>query len=542
MRRALFVLYAPARVVAHLCMPSSIYLAPPALAYARDPIWAGLTTDTLEVFYPYLLIHINDSTTTLAGYLRIEWPGHSLEFVPATADTQALQVPAKAAGESKAAYAVRLAAALRANEVINDHWIVTDDGPLGAVHNVRLTLRTPGDQLISATETINTLSVNAYNYSAVPVANLSALLEVYAWAGSNDPGMDTRLLKLHAVYSPEAQAVFDVSAAFAALQPHFPPISTVPPEDQFSTALQWGHADKAYTRYYLRHADKYGLPPAAERLASSTMHTALYGSRSAWAGSATVSRLAHNYKRANGTTFIKPITPSGIDYVYYMPLAAMPAAYVRVRVYLSDGTTDLYDPFPGTISLDADRLYYFGSGPDQLKLSQYAEEAGLLVIGYDFLIGPLDDDNNYPVTVQYQYTDAPTWLATDLLFDNGVGGVQGVQLLGHARRDLSVSGAWVQQYPSPTDEVPMPGITAYMLEQYPVWEVNSGYYPDWYIKHLQALASSGNALLVQRGNSPRLLPVLIEPSSVESVHDTASDLHAVTFRIRGAFVDKTFNL
>lgn len=536
-----FVLPGPITAPHLRTMPAILTTPPPARCFSDSPVWVTLSTDETISAPASIVLTVTGSGPSAAETLRLEFAGNDLTFTvadPLTAD--ALELPVKGA-ETLAEYADIVAERLRAHEVLHDYFAISRDS--SGAETITLTQRLLAVVDIVATDALNNVTTVATSVTEVTVADsLRALVEVYQDTG--DTATDVRLLSLHSPYAlPAGTTSIDIQAAFATLQPHLPAESGIYPG--LLTSLIRGQTPDCWMDYYLRYADKSGLPAVAQSLQRSDTYKAILGAAAVNTLAVPTTPLRHNYVRANGSTILpKPILDVQPDWLYWICPDGITGVYMNVTLYWSDGTESNYLPFSTTsVAVVAGKMYYFGTGPRQLKIGSAPLPGGAdpaaYVVGYLAAINNATGDPLIGVhSVTYDLFYSGDWMQPILLFSNGVGGCETVCFRG---KTVATFKPTSEEYRKSRQQkwTPKDGdFETFSNEGRGAWDVNTGWCDIDYIRHLQQLPLA-QAWLVDLVKK-KFLKVVVEPDEIETNKDDET-IFALPLTIRAGWVNLSAN-
>ncbi len=522
---------------------ATVNIYPPDRAFCQDPIWIQIETNKIVPDYAYFNVYVPDSDG-LGAHVRITWPGGTLLFTVSDPTENATDWP-YAAGLPIINYTDNIEEFFRQNEIITDNFKIIRVSD----QVIRLYSRLAIPQTFTVSEnTMDATVITAVSTSALSQPdNLRALVEVYGDTG--DTETDPLLVKLHAPYDFNTYlADIDLSAAFN-LKPHLPDAAQINPDPAMS-ALTVTECETVLKRYYFRYADKYGTPAISEKLRKTTdRYTAVWGSLTGDTLRTGPEFLCHNYRRADGGTFVKPVTDEQPDWLYFFNFdTVITTVFVNVLIYWSDMTTQSYNPFGTTpIGIGTEKIYNIPVGYNQLKLNTKTPGAGTAtnatIVSYDVRLGPLDDSLNYRTVIKYQLYPA-AYYGHYLLFSNGLGGCETVALRGKGFQGIEPT-AELYQRPRTASEgrvvnLEQGDFSAYNQKARRTWEFSTGLYSDpFYIRHLQQLPM-GDAWLVDIENR-RFLKVIVDAKGFQVSEDDAN-LFSATFTLRAGWQDQSFNI
>ncbi len=523
-------------------MPATLTTAPPARSFGHSPIWVRLTTDETIPDPAAVELLIASTGPLNTETIRIQWLGADLTFtVSSTPGEGALDLPV-IGGDTLAVYADKVQEAFLQNEIISQYFKVRRSSAGG--EKVILEQRYLEAVNITATSTLTNVTVTVTDVVTVSQSqNLRGMVEVYRDTGTLEN--DDRLITLHAPYVlPSNTADLDISAAFAILKPHLPDESTVYPG--LFVGLLYGEATSAWTKYYLRFADKAGLPAVAQQLQRSASYYAIHGYKAAASNAAANTALRHNYVRADGQAFVKPTTEVAPEYIYWVCPTGVTSIYIGVTIYWSDGTESAWEPF-GTDGDDVTpaSMYWIATGYRQLLIHTSTVPPGAepdaYIIGYRAQITRTDGlalIGEHGVT--YSVQRLADWGAHYLLFDNGVGGCETVPFLGK-RSEKYIPTAEQFEKPRLKGWTSIDGdIGIYNASGREAWDYNTGWYSDpYYLQHLRQLplAHAWYCDLVNK----KLRKVIVTPGEIETSKSDET-LFNLPFTVISASKDQAYNL
>lgn len=519
-------------------MAATLTTAPDSPAYHRDNNFIALTTDLIDLVPGTIHLDISSTGPTAAETLVIAWAGQSVTLtVAATTNSTATAWPTKDGGETLAEYADRIFDALRENDILTADFYVLRGGTVGSDERVTLQQIVPGELDITVTDGLTNVATTVTD-GAAPLLedNLSAYVQVFTAAA--DPNDDARVVSLHAPYrTDDAVAEFDLKDLLP-LSPALPTASTIGQV----VALEWPHgvATEAFTKYYLRYADKYGTPAVSEALLKSTYYYMLYGGKPGditAAGSLGFARVQHAYTRADGGDFRKPVTVDQPDWLYLWTNSAITAVEFEVEVTWDDvDNTVTTESLPGTaFDLAAKTLYWISCGPAQYDLEEFTPPvADAKPLYFTFrVLGTTGLGASTISEVKYKLIPC-TDFKMFLLLDNGLAGCESVLVKGKKRlkyegeRDIARRLRWTDFGVSTGD------LLAYNQEGQQVWELNTGWHPKYYIEHLRQLLL-GQLWIIDTDNT-RFLRVIADSKSFDVQQDD-QQLYSLSLTVRAGWLD-----
>ena len=520
-------------------MAVSIATAPPSRAYTSQPLWMRVSTDLSTGTAAYFEITIADGGPATGETLVLTWPGGTVTYTAgATIAANGLTWPTQSLGEPLEGYTTRVAEFLRHREDVAAVFAVSiEDAPGGVIRLNRILVE---DFNLSVTDGMANVAVVATDGAAPAQENLSAYVEV--WTDTGDFNTDRRLLDQHSPYDGSAATWLDLAPAFSHLAPHLPDPATINPASAFTLAS--GEASGHFQKYYMRLADKYGIPAVAEALLrSDNSYLAILGARASDAETGTtITGLRHAYRRRDGEPFVKPVGDYQPDWVYYIPSGGK-NVYVSLVLYWSDGTSSTYTPFgTGTTAIADSKIYWFPSGYRQMKLHSQTPpvgtDAAAYIVAWDWNLQP--DTGVALATVKYRLECDTPW-EHYLMFSNGVGGMETVHLRGKSTEGFEATSESYRVPRRPDHTLQRGDFASFNPSGRPQWTFSTGWYDDpFYVEHLRQVLLS-QAWLVDRFNRV-FLKVIIEARSIETVRNSDETLFSLEFQVKAGWIDTTVNI
>ncbi len=542
-------------------MPATIDTPPQARALSKDPIWVIVQTDDPISSPATIVFTITGTGPTATETVQIQWAGYDLTFTVTNTDSEsAFDLPVIGA-DTLSDYADKFAERLRQNEVLHAYFAVSR-GTAGADETVTLTQRTLAVVDIVITESLTNVTVVPTGVTEITQGTgLRALVQV--WQDTGDQATDQLLLSLHAPYDLDTGLVeFDIHSAFATLAPALPDESSIP-SILAPSSLASGVATDSFLAYYLRYADKTGVPAVSQALLKTdNSFLAILGSLAGdslhpVAPDAEESHILHNYRRraslsdyftgVSSNALRKPVACEQPDWTYVLLTnETITGVYVSCHLYWSDGSESDYEPFSTTpVSIDVNKVYWFPSGYRQMKLQSAplpsGADADAYIIAYDWTLktpdlpgdGRIDD-------VKYLVHDLSGW-DYYLLFSNGVGGCESVALRGKASEKYRTTAETYRRPRTSAWNVAVHEQNNYETEGNRLWEFNTGYTDDadW-IEHLRQLPITDGAWLIDTVNR-RFLAVTVQAGELETRQDDET-LYQLSFTVRAAWLDADANV
>lgn len=524
-------------------MAATISTAPTSPAYHRDNNFVVLETDQIALAPATVDLDIAAGGPSLTETFDLTWSGITLNFVVTAATTaDALGIPATDGVETLAEYAQRVADALRENDILTTDWIVQYNGAVGPLQRVTLEYRQPIALDVTTASTLTNVTVTTVDgVAAAPVDNLTAYLQVFEAA--DDPNDDRRIVSLHSPYGITARAAFDLKDLIV-LSPALPLRTTI----GGIVSLTWPHdeATGAWMRYYLRYAEKSGVPAVSSALLKSGYYYMLHGGRRGNyltdVGSLSAAKLLHAYTREDGVTFQKPVGAEQSDWVYIWTKQAITDCYVELQITWDNGdvTTETpgYDPF----DLDQYHVYWFSAGPGQIALDSFTPPSGATEpVAYNWrLMGSWGISTGVLITqVRFRiFCQCHPWNLY-LLLDNGAGGCESVYVRGRVKTKYEVERDTARRLRWTDYDISTADLFQFNAEGQQLFEINTGWHEKYYIEHLRQMLI-GQLWIIDTVNE-RFMRVLCDTKSIE-VHEDDQQLYSLSLTLRAAWLDSNYHL
>ncbi|MCB0637230.1 MAG: hypothetical protein KDC54_11465 [Lewinella sp.] len=520
-------------------MSASISIAPSNLSLSKDDHYVVLGTDLVSFDAAVVRLNCGDTAAPAAGNVfSLAWENTSLEFTwAASPDASGYQLPLRESGGGYPPdYRARLEEAFRQNEILVRYWTIVNSS---ANNVLRFFFRI--SQPLTATVSSNATGMATIQEEtgAYPASedNLRAIIQLYE---ADDD--DTIVATLEGDYA--TRYPYECSFNLRELSPvsvYLPPVATlaatVPSVNDYSVNI----ATDAYRAMYLRYADKYGTPPIAEALAKSgtfyVIHGGSPGNSPRIFGSTGARWLCHSYYDSTGAAFRKPILEDQPDYVFIWSNATAITVGMKLVVYYSDGTSDSL-PVPGssTMTIAANTLYCFPSGPQQMGISYATNYATKTAVAYDFQL----TISSYTValfTVRYDLLlGCPPWQQV-LAYSNGLGGIETVALVGKASYDYNAEREIFERSRYRGFAVSDGENLAYNARGQQAWQANTGYLPRAYADHLRQLLL-GETWLIDRQN---LRYQRVQVTDTRYSHKDDEDLYSLTISFYLSTMDESYH-
>ena len=322
-------------------MPATLTTAPPSRVFSLNDTWVAVTTDESITALGSIKLEFASSGPSVGQTIRLQFAGFDITFTVVASDGESgSDLPVKGA-ETLTEYAALVAERFAQNEIANAYFRLE---LLGASLTLVQRLHEPVDIIATSNLSNTTVTITDVTTITTPDA-LRALVQV--WTNTGSLATDRFLLGVHAPYNSDGLARLNIGPAFAVLEPHLPLESSIPAV-ALPTTQPYGEASSAYTQYYLRYADKGGIPAIAQGLVKSATYTAVHGGSSADSAHLISNPLRHAYTRRDGVAFQKPITDTQPDYLYWVAPSGITQVHMVVTITWSDGTQSVWNPYPTT--------------------------------------------------------------------------------------------------------------------------------------------------------------------------------------------------
>lgn len=530
-------------------MAATLESPPSSPGYHRDHNFVTIQTDLIELIPATVHLDWVGNGPTIGAELTLEWAGNSITFtIAAGTNAQATDIPAWNGSETLAALVDRVTEAFRQNDQLTTDFEVVRGGTIDDVkERVSFVQRVPGPVDIVVDSGWLSASPDRVEHTVsdgenpASEENLAAYLQVFEQDDTDPTGNnDTRIVSLHAPYNVQnAQAIFDLKDLFP-LDPALPDTDSIGPGNPSTWHNGVGYG--AWAKYYLRYADKYGIPATSEALLKSSSYYMLHGGRPGDYISnipSAVARLLHGYTRADGGDFRKPVHCMQPDWVYLFPLVDLEGCRVDLEITWSETTVTVEEVTSSTWILAAHQVHWLASGPLQHNIGDWVPPAaGAKPVAYTWrLYADAGEGEELIVSVDYDIVYHP-WQYF-LLMDNGVGGCESVLFSGKttwkytAERDAARRPRWTDY------SVQRGEMFDFNQEGQQVIELNTGWYPLYYIEHVRQLLLG--ALWIIDAEKERFLRVVCDSKEIE-VNEDDKQLFSLAITIRAAWFDTNIHL
>lgn len=516
-------------------MPAEINSAPPAVHLANQPVWWQVGSGVNRAATGKITLVVtgncaNDDT------LRIRSQAIHCTFTAKAAPDPDNPFEWPVSGPSVILYTDSIEDILRKNSQITRHFNVIRS----ATNTVVLEKKVAEPFWVFISHSLSGITATGTPVTSVwAQENLSCVLEVWQPAA-----IPVQMAVFQATYRPQDAAVdIDISSAFADLRPSLPATSSITYSPAGVGAF-FGEAPECWTRYYILFADSYGNPAIPRTLQETQPAIAIRGSLAGDSLWQQTLPLRHTYRDRFFTPFRKPVVCDQPDWVYVFTGEIDPDTpfFISALVTFDDGS-EMSVAATDFDTLQPNTMYWFVSGFSQLGLESLTIPPGATrIVEYTWRLFPADIAGEPQLGAQVLYSVEPR---TDqnffLLFDNGVGGCESVNLRGKI----------AEKYTAKTEEYARPRTPAWTPKQGDFgifsaegrkeWEVNTGLYDrtDPYLEHLLQLSLAQCWLIDTFGQ--RFLAVRVE--SREMVFSASDDnLASISFTVRALWRDSDYNV
>ena len=513
-------------------MAATLSTTPPTIALSKDDIWAVLTTDQVNAVRASVLLVVSSTGPAAAQTLEIEWGAKSVTFTVAAApDDSGTEIPTFSSGTLDE-YHASLADYIERNETLLEDFNIS----LPSSGGVKLIYKSYDEVDITATNSLSNVADTIVDSSG-PVLqdNLSGILKVFKAVDAEE---NTEIITLNGAYDQDGDLPFNLADVFD-LKPGLPSTASI----DYNASYPYGAATDAYIKYYLRYADKYGIPAAAEGLLKSSEFYAIYGgspgdSDETLFGFTLGQYVLHSY-RTSGTTYRKPVSPYQPDWVYVFTKNDLTDYKVKAVAYYDDGTQADVAVSTTPFDLDQYKVYWFPSGPLQLGLtSEVATPSDKELVAYDWILIKDDESSLVNPTVQYSVDcDCHPWNLY-LLFSNGLGGCESINLRGKASLNYQANRDNLQVLRGQSFTDQEGEFSHFNQSGQQVWKCNTGYYEKEYIEHLRQLLLA-EAWIIDRAKD-KFIRVNIDTNSFRLREDD-QDLFFLEFEMSMASTDRSYH-
>ena len=521
-------------------MAASIITEPITPSLSGNNNWLELESDLVNIASQgYIdIVSQTPGEPAIGEQLTITWAGKEVVFtVAATTNSTATAIPVRSVGESMDAYAARMAEVFHQNGSIAEDFHIT----VHSVGRVRLKARVAAVLDITVVEDMTSTEFTTVDGTS-PYTEDNLAAQVQLWKPSGFLTIpDDLITTLHATYDTESGTTKINLADLFPVKPHLPNSAHIDPGIFFSWLR--GLATDSFCEYYLRYADKYGTPAVPEALLKSdSNYFAIHG------GGDSADRLPnvpvgifadvlHNYRRADGDTFWKPLGDGMPDWLYIWTKFELAPCNVDWTIRWDTGEETI-EPYGGaSFTLLENSAYYIRSSPLSFDFTPPAVGSIPWYITFR-LFATIEGLETDIAVVKYKAVIGTEW-ERYILFDNGVGGCEAVLFNGKGKESY-IGKREVARSPRTSDFTPAIGeFSAFNAEGQKVYELNTGWIEKWYAEHLRQLLL-GACWLIDVPNK-RFLKLIVDTESID-VSQNDQQLHALSVKLKTAWVDKASNV
>jgi hypothetical protein len=422
----------------------------------------------------------------------------------------------------------QLAESLMRHEWISEQFNVVVDSTVG-VFKLGLVSRFDQPLTILSIAPVSHFTVNVNNVSSPYLKpNLTALLKIISRKGKEIGKLSgSYQIEKSALGGFEGRSTFDIGTLFD-LCAHLPDSETLDPSVSFTNAI----AFKAYAQYFLRYADKYGSPPVAESLFRTTPSFVIFGGRSA-ASTQDFSPNAEGIYHC-APTATRLVTKHQPSWVYIFPTEYQRELVVIGKLWLDDGTwvADYRGSFH---ALKANRLYYYRTGFDQLKLDELIKQFNVAgrVVAYEWQL--FDPSRGLKMSQRYELEDC-RYDSQYLAYANGLGGIDTLHVKGGYTQKSEAERTLIRRTDEAATFNPSIGaIAATDATIQRVWQFETGLLTPQYADQLRQLLV-GDVWLIDSQNQ-RFLKLVADSKGIET-RTKNGNMVSLNLNFKAAWIDR----
>ena len=510
-------------------MSAFIKSQPPLVALSQEPMNVTIATNNVTSARAQAVIQLTNSGPLIDQSWTLGWAGKYILFTfKGNPNSSGIQLPvADPSLGVTAKYTQQLAEYLTRHEWIADQFDTTLD-----LINFKITLRSRFDTplTIVSIAPVSDFAVTVSNATSPYLhPNLTALLKVVSKKGREYAKLTGNYsIEKGTLTAWEGRSTFDIGSLFD-IAPHLPKATTLDPSVPFTKAI----AFRAYAKYFLRYADKFGTPPVAEALARTEPTWAIYGGRSVasthvWQADA--NKIYHCHPVLRG-----PVTRHQPSWYYFFPTEGLKNLDGWVYLETADGRSLLVHRIDAHAA-KGNRLYYYRTGFDQLNLGDAAlrRHVNDQLIGYTFKL--IDSTtSSVKVEIRYDLEDA-RYDSQYLAYSNGLGGIDTLHVKGGFTVKSEGERTIVKHTDPSLNNSPQFGSLATTdATAQGVWEMQTGLLTPQYAAQLQQLLTADVWLIDQENR--RFLKLILDSKSLEK---TAKSRHMVALNLvfKTAWIDR----
>jgi hypothetical protein len=460
-------------------MPATYAISPPRWGYTRRPLWTVAATNKVAATTRTNFI-IEFSQALQAGFeLEIFWLDKSIKLYVVAGAPGQYDIPPTSATPTEAE--VRdVMDYLQRQELLAKYWIFTFSEVQGVY---RITVNYHTNEAVQ----VSFISNMPFQHPPFTINNKQALYL--------EENLTCRLQVINRIsqasigglaatytgsYSPlDARAQFDISSAFN-LKPTIPELAVNP--------FILERAIEMYQPYRVQIADRHGVPPATERmLPASADLVAIYGgppldSTYTLTPDDVRIQILHHYYATGRGPFLKPVDFDGIDYLFFIASEVISQFKLRVRAYYFDAAPAVFD-VQAEVTLEKDEIYYVPAGPYQLGLSNIITNWSS-VYRYDLELWDVSGEGERIALQGYHVNWVCRDWQLDLLYPNGVGGMEVMRATGKAKYETRRNGLISARMPMPDDNPERGHRGTSLIKGADAIEIEAGWADPHYMRHV----------------------------------------------------------
>jgi hypothetical protein len=501
-------------------MAATLIDQPYEISFNKNPMIVVLETDKITQDRAYIEIALYGEIGPVEDDSFLIGFGDTFTFVFKNTPSVFNEIATIQPGQTWQDWWLYIAEHLRQHPRIGEAFTISNPTDAG-LPRIRLNWKTLEAITLSGSGTLTNMDIQAHSVTAISaVQNLSAFLSVV------DATTHEEIIRKSAQYNSDTrQCAFTINDAFDDLTPTLPDPSVVDAEDAPTVAK----------KYYLRYADKHGLPAVTEpRMRSDTLTALAGGTKS---GQRRPFFLGDILVLHDNIGEAKPVSKSQPDWLYICGKQETANYYTDIQLQLGNDTIMMYGA-DRHFTLEKGKAKYIPTGFNQLNLGDAIIPDDTYIAYYTVRVRK-SSDNTIVYNRRYEVEAMPyhPW-NTYILYDTGLGGMETVRLKGkRGSVKYEADNTIIENFEGELSTAFSEG-----LEK---TEVSTGYYTLDYLTQLRQLLLS-NAYLVIASRNP-LTPNAVSFQKI--IPDTKSfdyqpddnDLHALVFSFRFAKKDTQFN-
>jgi hypothetical protein len=296
------------------------------------------------------------------------------------------------------------------------------------------------------------------------------------------------------------------------------------PPDAAISAYQSGVIEGITCKLAIEFNDMFGTPPQIPGVVTYLSRTVIYGHTPYWYGVGPDAKdvILHSYIDSKGNFAVKEIRKDQDEFVYIYSQggAAVPVYFEIIYTDASSVSTPT-----SSVAMAEGKVSYVNIGYNAVNLDNIVDPTKTVQsIVAHFNINGSDE------IITYALDDHDTVYDEYLLYENGIGGCEVVRCSGRHSINVDTKSDFVQKARGRGSNFKDGFAQKYNATGGEVWEMNTGYYNEQYIRHLGQMFLATKVWYIDKVRQ-KFVSVTIRNNGANLI-DFENDLYAIPFTMK----------